>query len=113
MIEPRFELTAGAAAKGTPRGESTLSSDVLDLLAAIRDALDVPAPALGTPGGYNEMQRIMTSRAAAVRLAAKVAVKMGTPHWGVLAESVREATESIPVDYEVHPGPTPDADGGR
>lgn len=90
-----------AAAKDTRQGESTLSSGVLAFLTAVRDALNLPFPDITAPGGYDERGRLMSQRAAAVRSAAAVAVRMGTPSWSVLTESVRDATESIPVTYVV------------
>lgn len=92
--------TETAAAKGSPRAESTLSSGLLDFLTAIRDALDVPTPALGTPGGYDEMRLLTTRRSAAVHLAATVAVNMGgTTSWGVLTDGIRGGIKRHPVTY--------------
>lgn len=99
------EPTTDAAAKDThdgsqpPAGASTLSSDVLDLLVAIRDALDVPSPELGTPDGYEQMRLLTHQRAASVRSAAAIAVQMGKPSWSVLAQSVRDGIERHPVTY--------------
>lgn len=106
MTEP---TTTDAAAKDTRKGESTLSSDILDLLAAIRDALDVPSPELGTPDGYEQMFRLTHRRARSVLLAAEVAVKMdGRPSWAVLTEGVRGGIERHPVTYPVWQDVEPD-----
>jgi hypothetical protein len=98
MTEP----TTDAAAKDSQPAASTLSSDVLTLLAAIRDALDVPFPELGTPDGYEQMRLLTHRRARSVLLAAEVAVKMdGSPSWSVLAQTVRDGIDRHPVTYPV------------
>jgi hypothetical protein len=103
-----------AAAKGTrTAGEPTLSSDVLAFLTAVRDALTLPFPDITAPGGYDEMSRLVSRRATAVRSAAAVAVRMGTPSWSVLTESVRDATESIPVTYAVRQDTALDEDAAK
>lgn len=94
---------ADVAAKDTRApGESTLSSDVRDLLTAIRDALDIPLPAISAPAGEAAYRRLVAARAAEVRLAAVVAVKLAAPHLPVLTESVRSGIDRLPVDYSVY-----------
>lgn len=110
MTEPRHDRPAEhTAAKDIPTGDaSTLSSDVLDLLTAIRDALDVPLPDLGTPDGYEQMRLLTHRRARSVLLAAEVAVKMdGRPSWAVLTEGVRDGIERRPVTYPAWQDPEP------
>jgi hypothetical protein len=99
--QPVPHTVTDAAEKDTHQGESTLTSDILAFLAAVRDALTLSFPDITVPGGYDERGRLMSQSAAAVRSAAAVAVQMGTPSWSVLTESVRDATESIPVTYAV------------
>jgi hypothetical protein len=108
MTEPT--TAADAAAKDSPTGaESTLSSDVRDLLAAIRDALDLPLPAVDALGGWEKRARLISSRAVAIRTAAAVAVRTNAPHVPTLTKSIREAIDSHPVSY---PAWEPAQDGG-
>lgn len=93
-----------------PADASTLSSDVLDLLTAIRDALTVPraAPA----GDFTEtMERrrrrdeLLADRATTVRIAAHVAVDLArldpAATLGYLTQTIRDGIDAAPVDYEV------------
>jgi hypothetical protein len=110
MNEPRHDKVADIAGTDTREGESTLSSAVLDLLAAIRDALTVPRPArCDDITEYWERRRqreqIIADRATSVRIAAHVAVDLaasdleGTLTY--LTRTIRDSTDAITVDYEV------------
>lgn len=93
-----------------PAGASTLGSDVLDLLAAIRDALTVPRAAPGADFTETmDLRRcrdeLLADRATTVRIATHVAVDLARlDPAGVLSyltQSIRHGIDAAPVDYEV------------
>jgi hypothetical protein len=98
---PHLTTPEHAAAKDTHQGESTLSSDVLDLLAAIRDAADVPLPSLD-PADERAWQRLMRRRLVDLHAVLEVALR---PEWVDLLDPAREAadirrrTADAPVEY--------------
>jgi hypothetical protein len=113
------EVTTDTAGKGIAASSQlradapTLSSDVLDLLAAIHDALDVPLPSLAA-GDERAFQRLMEDRRSAV---------YSTLH-SILDEDVqrihdhdaryiRRRTEATPVTYTVWQGLATDAEAGE
>src|SRR5882757_1019329 len=65
--------TTDAAAKDTRKGESTLPSDVLDLLAAIRDAVEVPLPS-NEPADERAWHQLMYRRLTDLRVSLSVAL---------------------------------------
>ncbi|MEW2518149.1 hypothetical protein [Actinacidiphila alni] len=105
------------AAKDTrTAGASTLSSDVLGLLTAIRDALTVPRPARGGDAvEYLERRRqreqLIADRATGVRIAAAVGADTPLHHLadtlGALTQTILDNTAAWPVEYEVRPEAAP------
>ncbi|MFI0894872.1 hypothetical protein [Streptomyces sp. NPDC020983] len=107
--------TTDAAAKDTrTAGESTLSSDVLAFLAAVRDALTVPRPA--RVADFAEMverrhrrEELIADRATAVRIAAQLAVDLDPgnlqTHLTALTQTIRDNTAAHPVEFEVREDP--------
>lgn len=91
---------------------ATLSSDVLDLLAAIRDALDVPLSAL-TDADERAYQAVMRRRLSEVHIVLDVALD---PQWIGTLDPAREAayirarTADTQITYTVWERPT---DGGE
>lgn len=107
MTEPQ---TTDAAGKDTREGESTLDSDVLAFLTAVRDALDVPraAPAADFAETLERRRRrdeLIVDRAATVRIAAQVLLTLSPRnlqyHLTAMTEHIRLGTEAAPVDFEV------------
>lgn len=99
MTEPTTTpVTADdTAAKDTHPGESTLSSDVLDLLAAIRDALDVPL-AHWEPADERARERILSARADAARIVVAGIVDSGHRiPWSTTY--LAERTAATPITY--------------
>lgn len=99
--------TQDTAAKDTPRGESTLSSDVLDLLTAIRDAIDVPRAVL-TYADEQARADLLHQRTVSARIALNSIIDRGADLPGVV-ERLTERTADTPVDYTVW---VPTQDGG-
>lgn len=94
-----------------------LTPDVLDLLTAIRDALDVPrvAPAGDFAETMERRQRrdeLLADRATTVRIAASVAVDFATLDpagtLGYLTQTIRDGIAAAPVDYEAQQADEPD-----
>lgn len=84
-----------------PAGASTLGSDVLDLLAAIRDALDVPLADL-TDADQRAYQAVMRRRLSEVHIVLDVALEpkwIGTFDPAREAASIRTRTADTPVTY--------------
>lgn len=113
---------ADAAAKDSPQAESTLPSDVLAFLTAVRDALTVPRPApVADYAEVLELRRrrdeLIVDRATAVRIAANVAVELNPRnlqvHLVALTQTIRDSTAAAPVDYEVRQDPAPEKGDGR
>jgi hypothetical protein len=110
VTEPRHDRSTDAAAKDTrdssqlPVGTSTLDSGVRDLLAAIRDALDMPYPVTDDAG--RGLQVVM-NRAAVVQGALE-AILGGTAMPENAVVPIRNGIARHPITYTV-PG---DADGG-
>jgi hypothetical protein len=103
-------------------GASTLDSAVLDLLAAIRDALTVPRAAPGadfteTMERRRQREELIVDRATSVRIAAAVAVDVarldpaGTLSY--LTQTIRDSTAATPVDFETAPAPEEAPGGAR
>ncbi|MFF7192675.1 hypothetical protein ACFZAM_03015 [Streptomyces sp. NPDC008079] len=90
-----------------PTGASTLSSDVLDLLAAIRDALDVPYPR----GDDAHDGLFLVMRRAAVICGALDVVLDGTATPGCAVAPIRSGIARTPVTYTPVPEES-DTDGG-
>jgi hypothetical protein len=117
MTKPEHARTADAAAKDSPTGaESTLPSDVLAFLAAVRDALTVPRVARG--GDFAEiMERrqqrdeLLADRATTVRIAASVALDLDPhrlgPHLAAATEHIRRGIDAAPVTYDTRPDDQP------
>jgi hypothetical protein len=87
------EDTEHAAAKDTPRGASTLDSDVLGLLAAIRDAIDVPRAVL-TTADEEARYHLLHQRAVSVRIALNSVIDRGAGLAGVI-ERLTERTAGV------------------
>jgi hypothetical protein len=102
---------ADVAGKDTSAGgESTLNSDVLAFIAAVRDALTVPraAPAgdfAKTMERRQQREQLIVDRATTVRIAAQVIVDLHPrnlqAHLVALTETIRDGIDAAPVDYEV------------
>ncbi|MFF7158098.1 hypothetical protein [Streptomyces sp. NPDC008139] len=115
-----YAVTADdTARKGTRKGEPALDSSVLDLLAAIRDALTVPRPApapdfTGVMERRRQREQLIADRATAIRIAAAVALDLPHRHLadalGYLTQTIRDNTDAWPVEYEVRQDA---ADGGE
>ena len=111
MTEPRHNQATDAAGKDSPAGaESTLSSDVLAFLTAIRDALTVPraAPAAALAETLERRQRrdeLVADRATTVRIAAAVGVDSNPRYLAdtlaYLTRTIRDGIDANPVDFEV------------
>jgi hypothetical protein len=103
----------GSAAEDSPRAE--LSSDVLDLLAAIRDALDVPLPSLAE-ADERAWHRLMARRLSELHVTLSVALD---PKWadGVdaahEAAQIRQRTAATPVTYTVWEAAEAAPEGGE
>ncbi|WP_329177843.1 hypothetical protein [Streptomyces sp. NBC_01477] len=102
------------AAKDSPRAASTLTSDVLDFLTAVRDALDVPRPARCADFAElvqrrHRREELIADRATTVRIAANVALGLSPrnlqAHLVALTQTIRDSTAAFPVDYEVQQDP--------
>lgn len=97
---------ADTAAKDSRKAESTLPSEVLDLLAAIRDATDVPLPSVD-PADERAYQRLMFQRlgdlhsSLAVVLSAKWADTLDP---AAEAAYIRKRTALAPVTYTLWKG---------
>lgn len=89
------------AAKDTRQGASTLSSDVLDLLTAIRDAVDVPLPSLDETD-ERAWHVLMARRLSDLHTALSVSL---SPQWAPTtnaadeAAHIRKRTAATPVTY--------------
>jgi hypothetical protein len=111
VTEPRHNQATDAAGKDSPAGaESTLSSDVLAFLTAIRDALTVPraAPAAALAETLERRQRrdeLVADRATTVRIAAAVGVDSNPRYLAdtlaYLTRTIRDGIDANPVDFEV------------
>jgi hypothetical protein len=106
---------ADAAAKDSPAGaESTLSSAVLDLLAAIRDAADVPLPSLDLADEHAWHQ--LTARRLS-DLHTTLSVALDPKYDGVdfarEAAIIRARTADSPVTYTLWEAPEAAPDGGE
>jgi hypothetical protein len=98
MTEPRHDRTPDTAAKDTRTlGASTLDSDVRDLLAAIRDALDMPYP---VSNDYGRGLHVVMNRAAVVQGALE-AILGGTARPENAVEPIRSGIARHPIDYTV------------
>lgn len=99
-----------AIAKDTPRGESTLSSGVLDLLAAIVEAADVPLPSIAE-ADERAYTQLLERRLTSLRVVLGSAI---SPEWAPTldpaaeAAAIRERTAITPVTYTLWKNP----DGG-
>ncbi|MFJ2631081.1 hypothetical protein ACIO6U_03830 [Streptomyces sp. NPDC087422] len=101
MSESRHDYTADTAAKDSPRAASTLSSDVVDLLAAIRDALDVPLPGV-EDRDERRFCRLMDDRRSAVYATLKALLDERDPRIIARdAEYIRRRTADTPITYTV------------
>jgi hypothetical protein len=111
MIGPS---NADAAGKDTrTAGESTLSSDVLALLTAIRDALDVPLPGL-TDRDEHAFQRLMEDRRSAIHSTLNAILDKDVRRINEHdARYIRSRTEATPVTYAVWQGLATDAEAGE
>lgn len=99
--EPCEPATADAATKDTRTGESTLSSSVLDLLAAIRDAVDVPLPGTGD-ADERAWHRLMYQRLTDLHTSLDVALDAkwaDTTDPADEAAHIRRRTAAAPVTY--------------
>lgn len=90
---------------------TAIPADALDLLAAIRDALDVPLPGL-TDADQRAYQAVMRRRLSEVHIVLDVALE---PQWvGTLdpareAATIRQRAADSPVTYTVwNPKEAPD-----
>ncbi|WP_031516805.1 hypothetical protein [Streptomyces sp. NRRL F-5123] len=97
--ETADDTTEPAAAKDTPRGESTLPSGVLDLLAALRAALDVPRAAL-TDADEQARARLLHERTVSARIALNSVLDQQADLPGVV-ERLAERTADSAVTYTV------------
>lgn len=104
---PDSEEPAETAGKGTqdgtqpPVGEPTLSSDVLDLLTAIRDAVDVPLPGLDEVD-ERAWHSLMVQRLGDLHTVLDVALSAqwaDTLDPAAEAAHIRSRTASAPVAY--------------
>jgi hypothetical protein len=99
--------TTDAAGKDTRKGASTLSSDVLDLLAAIRDHVDVPLPSLDE-ADERAWHVLMARRLSDLHTSLFVAL---SPEWADTTNAADEAahirarTAAVPVTYTVFEQP--------
>jgi hypothetical protein len=113
MTELRHDRAADAAAKDSPTGAaSTLSSDVLDLLAAIRDAVDVPLPSID-PAAESAYHRLMFKRLGELHSSLKVSLSAKwADDFDPVAEAayIRKRTAAAAVTYTLWERP---ADGGE
>lgn len=101
MTEPRHDRATDAAAKDTRTlGASTLDSDVRDLLAAIRDALDMPYP---VSDDYGRGLHVVMNRAAVVQGALE-AILGGTARPENAVDPIRNGIARHPIDYKVAGG---------
>jgi hypothetical protein len=94
------EHTAGKDTP-TPGGASTLGSDVLDLLAAIRDAVDVPLPSLD-PADERAYHQLMYQRLTDLHVSLSVALAAKSTDTLDAADEaayVRARTACSPVTY--------------
>lgn len=123
MTHPEPTTATDAAAKDSPTGaESTLDSDVLAFLAAVRDALTVPRPARCDDFAElverrHRREELITDRAAVVRIAASVALGLSPrnlqTHLVALTQTIRDGIDGHPVDFDVHQDPAPTDGGAR
>jgi hypothetical protein len=104
-------LAEHTAGKATRKGEATLGTDVLDLLAAIVEALDVPLPSLDE-ADERAYHRLMERRLGGLHATLDVAL---APEWRDTIDPAREAahirqcTAAAPIAYTVW---EPAKDGG-
>lgn len=115
MTEPRHDRAADdIAAKDSPQAASTLSSDVLDLLAAIRDTAHVPLPG-NDPADDRAWHTLMHRRLTALYVSLNVAL---SPQWianldpTAEAAHIRRRTAETPVTYTLWADPDEATDGG-
>lgn len=111
MTEPRHDRPAEhVAAKDIPTGDaSTLSSGILDLLAAIRDAVEVPLPSneLADERAWHQLmyRRLTDLRVSlSVALDAKWVNGLDAAHE---AAYIRARTAATPVTYTLWQRPEP------
>ncbi|MEE4546757.1 hypothetical protein V2S66_32935 [Streptomyces sp. V4-01] len=91
----------------------TLSSDVLDLLTAIHDALDVPLPGLAA-SDERAFQRLMEDRRSAIYSTLHSILGDGVQRINDHdARYIRRRTEATPVTYAVWQGLATDAEAGE
>lgn len=91
------------ATEGTRKGEPTLPSAVLDLLAAIRDQTDVPLPSTD-PADERAYQRLMSKRLGDLHSSLKVVLSakwIDTIDPAEEAAYIRKRTTGAPVTYEL------------
>lgn len=105
LAEHDAELAAG---KDTRKGAATLSSDVLDLLGAVADLIDVPFPS-GDADTERAYYRLLERRAwSAISVIRTLAERSGTyPEW--VAGHLADAAKRNPVTYPVHVAAEPPA----
>jgi len=110
VTEPRHDQAVDAAGKDTRQGESTLSSDVLAFLTAVRDALTVPRAAAAADFAETLERRqrrdeLVADRATTVRIAAAVGVDSNPRYLAdtlaYLTKTIRDGIDANPVDFEV------------
>ena len=86
--------------------QSGLTDEVRDLLAAIRDALDIPYAEDGDDQAQKQRAWLMGYRIAGLHGALKATLEYQSPiDIGVTASVVRRGIADHPVTYQVH---TPD-----
>jgi hypothetical protein len=104
----------GIAATSQLRADApTLSSDVLDLLTAIHDALDVPLPGL-TDRDERAYQRLLEDRRSAIYTTLHAILDEDVQRINEHdARYIQSRTETTPVTYAVWQGLATDAEAGE
>ncbi|BBA99257.1 hypothetical protein RVR_5798 [Actinacidiphila reveromycinica] len=99
------ETRPDTAAKATPTGEATLTSSVHNLLAAIRDALDVPLPGV-EDADERRFCWLMDDRRSAIYSTLNAILNSPTPQiHDADTAYIRRRIEDRPVTYTVWQDP--------
>ncbi|MFA3838631.1 hypothetical protein [Streptomyces aureus] len=84
----------------TPDHPNALSADVVDLIAAVAEALDIPLPATND-ADERTYHRLLERRASTVSIALAALLKLRIAGLGDDAEWIRTRVAELPVTYAV------------